>query len=159
MNRGTYQNISNCFNPDVRVPPSSLYFEQQQDKNLSICKTKTNYTHTRDPHVWGPGLWLFLHISSVNYTPDSQEQINRCIAFIKNLPYMLPCYNCSEHAKKYVAEIEKNLPEICKSRKNLFEFYVDFHNYVNNRQGKRLFSYQEAWQMYNNGVGILSFTY
>lgn len=159
MNRGNYKNILECFQPDITPPESSLYQEQQQPKALVIHKARSDLPNTRNPHVWGPGLWLFLHISSANYDPVSQEQIHRCMAFIKNLPYMLPCYNCSEHAKQFVKDREADLHTICQNRKSLFEFYVDFHNYVNNRQNKRLFSYQEAWNMYANGAGILNFSF
>jgi len=159
MNRGSYRNIVECFKADIKVPASNLYLQEQEPKKLTVHKTKVDYNNTRDPHVWGPGLWLFLHISSVNYDPESQEQIQRCVDFIENLPYMLPCYNCSQHAKQYVTDVGDNLPQICKTRKDLFEFYVDFHNYVNTRQGKRIFSYKEAWDMYANGAGVLSFSY
>jgi len=159
MSRRRYRSVIEGYKPEVRVPESNFYLQQEQPKTLTVYKTRKNYPNTRDPHLWGPALWLFLHISSVNYTPESQEQVDRCIAFIKNLPYMLPCYNCSQHAKQYIADNEADLPKICSSRKGLFEFYVDFHNYVNNRQNKRLFSYDESWNMYANGAGVLNFSF
>ena len=146
--------------PDVRVPESTFYLQQEQPKALTVHKTRKNYPNTRDPHLWGPALWLFLHISSVNYNPGSSpEQAGQCADFIKNLPYMLPCNNCSEHAKKYIADHEDELSRVCLSRDGLFRFYVDFHNYVNQRQGKRLFSYEEAWNMYANGANVLNFSF
>lgn len=159
MSRSHYKNVIECYKSDFKLPESTFYLQQEQPKTLTVRKTRSTYPNTRDPHLWGPALWLFLHISSVNYSPDSQEQINRCVEFVRNLPYMLPCYSCSEHAKKYVADQEDELPTICSTRKGLFEFYVDFHNYVNNRQGKRLFSYDEAWNMYANGANVLNFSF
>ena len=159
MNRNTYRTVVECYRPEFKVPESSFYIEQENPKTLTVRKTRSNYKNTRDPHLWGPALWLFLHISSVNYEPSTKEQIIRCIEFVRNLPYMLPCYTCSEHAKKYVSDHEEKLPVVCSSKKGLFEFYVDFHNYVNNREGKRLFSYEEAWNMYSGGANVLNFAF
>jgi hypothetical protein len=159
MNRNTYRNIVECFHPDIKVPLSTLYLQEKEEKKLVINKTRVSYNNTRNPHVWGPGLWLFLHVSSINYNLSSKSQISRCETFIKNLPYMLPCHDCSQHAKKYIEDFGSKLDEICKNKRKLFEFYVDFHNYVNMRQGKKIFSYKEAWDMYSNGTDILNFSY
>ena len=158
MNRGHYKNVSEYFQPAIKTPQSTIFLQQEKAKKLIIHKTRTNIRNTKNPNVWGASLWLFIHISSVNYIPSSREQIIQCMAFIRSLPYMLPCANCSEHAKQFVSDHDSQLDKICSSKKSLFEFFVDFHNYVNNQLGKRLFSYEEAWNMYSNGVEILSFT-
>ncbi len=138
---------------------SSLKIQEEFPKNLTLQKTRTDIQNTKNPKLWGPSLWLFLHISSINYTPDSPERVKMCKEFILALPYMLPCNKCSEHAKQYVADHKGKLDTICFSRENLFKFYVDFHNYVNTRFNKRPYSYEEAWKMYSNGANILNFTF
>ena len=140
-----YSKISNCYD--------------KKNNNLNIIQTRNNYSNTRDPKLWGPPLWLSLHIFSVYYDPKNEEDINRCISFIKNLPYQLPCFSCSEHAKNYIKDKEHDLHQICRTKKNLFEFYVDFHNYVNIRNKKRTYTYEEAWDMYSNGINMVNFSY
>lgn len=156
---GKYNNITEYFTPPVYVPVSSIKKEEILPKQFVLEKTRTDSNNTRNPKVWGPSLWLFLHISSVNYIPDSTEKIEMCVEFVKSLPYMLPCENCSSHAKKYVNDNKEGLMKICSSREGLFKFYVDMHNYVNVRHGKRVFTYEEAWNMYSGGVDILNFTF
>lgn len=156
---GKYNNITEYFTPAISVPESNIKKEEGYVKKLVLEKTRTDVKNTRNPKVWGPSLWLFLHISSVNYTPTTPEKIEMCVEFVKSLPYMLPCDNCSEHAKQYVKENSEKLVEICSSRERLFNFYVDMHNYVNARHGKRVFTYEEAWNMYSSGVDILNFTF
>lgn len=128
------------------------------DNGLIIKKTRSDVKNTVNPQVWGPSLWLFLHITSVNYV-YSKESSKMMKNFIIALPYTLPCNDCSEHARKYIKDSLNILDNVCSSRNNLFKFFVDFHNYVNQRHNKPIFSYQEAWNMYSEGVNILDFSF
>ena len=184
----SYKNVAECYKNRISLPNSRVAYDTKNDPNLynnsskenynlksvyskehyitdqnpfcdmNIKKERKTYNNTVNPLVWGPSLWLFLHISSIHYdiNPNKDKQ-NRCKQFIMSLPYLLPCIDCSEHAKFYINKIESDLDRICSNRNSLFKFYVDFHNYVNNRHNKKEFSYKEAWNMYSNGVDILSF--
>lgn len=159
MPKNGYSNITGYRNNSLALPPSTITREEFMPKKLTLQKTRKNVKNTRNPQVWGPGLWSFLHISSANYVPGSIEKRRMTREFIISLPFMLPCNDCSEHAKKYVSDNKNRLDEICASKKGVFEFYVDFHNFVNFKHGKKMYSYQEAWDQWGNGVDILSFTF
>jgi hypothetical protein len=159
MSRNSYNNMNGYKNKSISLPQSTIQKEEYTPKQLTIQKTRKTIKNTRNPNVWGPGLWSFLHISSINYIPDSIEKRKMTRDFIISLPFMLPCNDCSEHAKKYVADSTDKLNEICSSRDNLFRFYVDFHNFVNFKHHKKMYSYQEAWDQWGNGAEILTFTF
>ena len=105
-----------------------------------------------DPKTWGPRLWFILHLGSRYYdeNPNPTKQ-TRMINFIKGIPSILPCETCCEHCNYFVTN-NPYLPEIVKTRVSLFNFFVDMHNYVNKRHGKRIFSYEEAWNMYSDTI-------
>lgn len=148
MNRATaYKNISDIFNTETKP-------------NLSIIETRKSYINTSNPSVWGPGLWLFLHISSAHYpiNPDKSTK-EFAICTILGLPSSLPCANCSSHSKSYIESRKNQLGDICSSRMKYFNFFVDLHNFVNQRLNKKLYTYEEAWKMYSGGVDILNFQY
>ena len=100
-----------------------------------------------DPKVWGPLFWFTLHNGSVNY-PDlaSNIAIERMKGFINGIPYMLPCKDCSNHARTFIEK--SDLDAVCCGKEKLFNFFVDFHNYVNKRYGKKIYSYEEAKRLY-----------
>jgi hypothetical protein len=102
-----------------------------------------------NPAFWGPQLWLYLHTAAACYPlyPNEQE-INDMVAWIKTLPVTLPCDSCKMHFKEYIEQNEDQLKTICSSQTALFQFFVDIHNKVNNRNGKRSITYEEARQMY-----------
>jgi hypothetical protein len=105
---------------------------------------------TRDPKLWGPHLWAYLHYSASNY-PDNptEEQIKEMMNWLTCLPVTIPCSECSKHYKNYIQQNRTNLPAICSTKNNLFRFLVDIHNKVNERYGKPKLSYEDAWKLYN----------
>lgn len=59
------------------------------------------HSHSKEgfsPKVWGPGLWDFLHIVSMNYpvhpTVDDKRNYG---SFLMSLRHVLPCRKCREH--------------------------------------------------------------
>jgi Erv1 / Alr family len=99
----------------------------------------------RDPKIWGPHFWKILHIGSLHYPNNpSQEVQDRMKWFIRGIPVMLPCDECFDHANAHIIRQEPNLSVIASSKNNLFQFFVDFHNYVNKRHGKKQYTYDEA---------------
>jgi len=71
---------------------------------------------------------------------------------------MVPCIECSEHARAYI-EANKVKIDTLKRGDDVFRFYVDFHNYVNLRIGKPVFSYEKAYEMYRGGVHVRTMKY
>lgn len=114
---------------------------------------------TSAPEINGPPFWFTLHNGAAHLpeyiSPISMERIR---GFIDGIPEMQPCTKCSEHARAY---IEKNRSKIDKftTGEEVFAFFVDFHNFVNKRLGKRIVSLEEAKAMYKDGQNIAVMTY
>lgn len=105
--------------------------------------------NVKDPTLWGPHLWAYLHFSTANY-PDkpSHEEIENMKAWLCSLYVTIPCDTCSQHYKKYIDNKKNELDDICSCREKLFRFMVDIHNKVNLRTGKPTITYEQAKQMY-----------
>lgn len=121
----------------------NLHWEKEKVVNLT------------DPRVWGPPYWFTLHVSAANYphnpSPIFRERIKgRLLA----IPFEIPCPGCKPHAAAFIEQNKHHLDEIVSSRESLVKFYVDFHNQVNERHGKRKWSYEEAKNFYSAGGTI-----
>lgn len=122
----------------------------KQEKDLSI----------NNPRIWGPAFWFYLHVSSAYY-PENPSQIvrDRMKGRILAIPYELPCASCRQHAIAFIESNRDKLDDIVSSNDKLFRFYVDFHNQVNSRYGKREWTYDEARTYYTGQANINYLTY
>ena len=103
------------------------------------------------PPVFGPPLWLTMHNASIHYpVHPSPLVIERMKNFILAIPVLIPCETCKEHANAYIEENFSKLDEVCSGRMKLFNFFVDFHNYVNIRLNKPVMSYEDAFKLYSD---------
>lgn len=96
-----------------------------------------------DPHVWGPGAWLFLHSITLNYphdpTPRDKENIVSLFTMVgKNLP----CFYCRENYLRHL----KEYPIQTNSKIELVNWLIDVHNDVNKELGKPVLPRQEAME-------------
>ena len=108
-------------------------------------------TTSKDPRVWGPPLWRYLHLSAANYPKNPTVREARAMMdWLIHLPVTIPCESCGVHYRQYITRNYNRLPVICSSRDNLFKFLVDIHNKVNERNGKRCLTYDEAWKLYDS---------
>lgn len=99
-----------------------------------------------DPKYLGPGYWASWHLKSIHAdTSRKKAEIARNIALdIANFP----CSKCKSHAKEYVSshplmEAVKN-----KDKLSMFHWTVNFHNEVNLRLGKPLYTTDDALAMW-----------
>lgn len=90
------------------------------------------------PTLWGKEGWRFIHFVAVTYQPSKREEY---LNFFQNLPEILPCPICGKHFKENMAK----LPPRMDSNKSLFEWSVDMHNLVNKENGKKIYTYAEAY--------------
>ena len=152
---GNYKSARQYYNTD-RLPSSHIPQEgggMSTDLNMKwVLQTATT---TKDPRVWGQPFWIMLHISSAHY-PHKASPIcaQRTKEFILSLPYILPCEGCSEHAQKFIDNHTDQLEYITSGRTHLFRFFVNFHNYVNERYGKKIMTEEEAFALYNNPARV-----
>ena len=90
-----------------------------------IRSTKTIKT-AANPLIWGKMTWLLIHFMTMD---DCPLQISKkaMLKFIKqNIIAILPCKLCRIHSIDYLKRFKCTTIE-----KNLFEFFIDFHSYVN----------------------------
>jgi hypothetical protein len=121
---------------------------------LNLTWKKEDKITPQTPQVFGPAMWFSFHVGSANLPKVlSPVSIERIKSFINGIPEMVPCVECSEHARAF---IERNKERINKFKfgDDVFRFYVDFHNYVNERLNKPLVSYEKAYEMYRGGLNV-----
>lgn len=134
---------------EVVKKPETFYVDASDNED---DEEEENYSRQGNlPEVFGPPLWFSLHNASVYY-PEIASPVyaERMKNIIVGLPVLIPCETCKEHATVYIEKNKHTLMDVCKSKEKLFKFFVDFHNYVNVRLGKREWSYQEAKAMYES---------
>lgn len=113
---------------------------------------------------WGPSGWNFIHAVSYSYPkrPTSQDKLNM-YKFLTNFARVLPCKRCRDD---FTAYIDLNLSEregssALMSNETFVHFLVDAHNHVNQKLGKRTYTYREVDKMYTSvhskrsGVNVL----
>ena len=122
---------------------------QNDSETCHQCASEELKISKHDPKYWGPRYWFFYHTTAINFPekPSIKEQADM-IYFIKSIPLTLPCHNCKKHAQKFIEEHNNKLQDICSSRLKLFNFFVDFHNQVNKRTGKKILTHEEAFNIY-----------
>lgn len=99
-----------------------------------------------EPNIWGPGAWTFLHSITFQY-PEVPSDVDKqkYYTFFNSLKNVLPCPICREH---YTNNLEK-LPLRLDNRNNLIEWLIDIHNEVNYLNNKKIYSYDEVYEIYN----------
>lgn len=134
--------------PPVSVPSMSICFEEVEVSNLS------------NPEVWGEAFWFMLHLGAAS-APEfiSPEQAMGYWGFVEGIPLMIPCRNCSQHARQFIAQHRGDKQNICSTRGNLFDFFIRFHNAVNKRTGKPLCNSEDMYKKFTGGGVIKKVRY
>jgi hypothetical protein len=97
------------------------------------------------PRVFGRVTWPFLHIWSLKYPvqPNLAQQKDAS-DFIEKVFLKLGCGDCVRHSFDYAEEF----PVALNSRFELVKWFFDFHNSVNKRLKKPIFTEQEFYKTY-----------
>ena len=92
---------------------------------------------------WGPITWYVFH--SLSYKLDKNDVTFSKVLFneFSKICNILPCPICRNHAKKYLYKKKIN------NQYELTNFFFDFHNNVNRRNKKRLFTMEEFETKYS----------
>ncbi len=100
-------------------------------------------------NVWGPHLWFSLHTISFTYPIRPKESDKEEYkSFFIALQHVIPCSVCKKNYKRHLQEfpVDAHL----NSRKDLVYWVIDLHNMVNSETGKRVISYEDAIQRYED---------
>jgi hypothetical protein len=101
-----------------------------------------------NPSQWGPYYWGMLHFMSSTYDNNPNPSVQSVMkTFIQSLPVFLPCKECQDHAFHFIKS--KNLNKVVENRKELFTFFFNFHNFVNERLNKPLMEIKTALEKYS----------
>lgn len=89
--------------------------------------------------TWGPSTWKFFHtlaeqIPETTFQNNSTEICNMYVSICSNLP----CIECTKHARQYVGRTLN--PRFIQTKSQLKQFLFDFHNSVNVRLNKPVFT-------------------
>jgi hypothetical protein len=98
-------------------------------------------------NIWGPPAWTFLHTVSFNYpdNPTDQDKQNY-FDFFNSLKHVLPCDKCKKHYKENSTGLKNNL----NTKDDLVNWLINIHNDVNKKNGKKIWSYSEVYNKYQN---------
>ena len=113
-----------------------------------------------DPQIWGPCFWFSLHNGATLYPKNASPfWRKRMKNFILGIPVMIPCEDCCYHATAYIDSRKHELDTIVMTRENVMLFFIDFHNFVNARYGKRELSTAEAKDLFTGNIDALTIEY
>lgn len=127
--------------------------------SLKVRYKMLEHANPGAPEVWGPAFWFSLHNGAARYPINASPLWRqRMKSFIMGIPVMVPCEKCADHATAYI-ESRSDLDQVVKNRDSLFSFFVDFHNFVNERLGKDKIPMEAALKMYKGTTNVLTVVY
>lgn len=100
--------------------------------------------------VWGPAIWYLFHTLSFKLKPNhfnelKDQLIDHFVCICNNLP----CPECAEHAKQELKHLDKSK---ITNKKELCMYFIYFHNKVNVRNKRKIFTFEEFMSKYNGAV-------
>lgn len=136
------------------------FTKEPYDAKLKMKYKTDRYVNSANPEVWGPAFWFSLHNGALRYpiqaSPTWKERMKH---FILGIPVMVPCEKCSDHATAHLEANYYRMDEIVSSRSKLFEFFWEFHNFVNERLNKPKMTLDDAYKMYSGEVLLTKLEY
>lgn len=163
---GNYKSAYEFYRAPNPVPASNILNEKYvmpklpPSPDITTLDWRTIQGNTSNPEIWGPAFWFTIHNGASKYPMNASPiVVERMKAFILGMPVMIPCQSCQEHATSHIEKNYNNLDKICSSRQSLFNFFVDFHNFVNKRYNKPIMSYDDANKLYNGEARVNTLSY
>jgi hypothetical protein len=98
---------------------------------------------------WGNACWYLFHTLAEKLRQDQEAEIPTLFDEIKNICSNLPCPTCSVHATAMLASVR---PNSVRTKEDLINVLVEFHNSVNNRLNKPFFTREECREKYKKAV-------
>ena len=99
---------------------------------------------------WGPAIWYLFHTLSYKIKPENFNELkDQIIGHFISICSNLPCPECAEHASQELKHLDKSK---ITSKKELCMYFIYFHNKVNARTKKKIFTFDEFVSKYNCAV-------
>lgn len=98
---------------------------------------------------WGNACWYLFHTLAEKLKPDQDAEVPFLFNEIKNICGNLPCPTCSTHALNTLSTIK---PGSVKTKNDLINVLIEFHNSVNSRLKTPLFTREECIEKYKKAV-------
>lgn len=95
---------------------------------------------------WGNATWFLFHGLATKIKPEYPNEYKNILHYFIQICQVLPCPHCRDHAT--ITNKKANL-HIINSNKKLKDYLWQFHNRVNERLNKPLFSFEEHNNLYN----------
>jgi len=105
-----------------------------------------------NPLVFGPGIWISIHIMAYNSITKNEQEI--FCKQVRNIVSSLTCHECRKHGSNYILN---NSPENYiddKNNKAMFKWSCDFHNSVNKLTGKEEVKWEDMYLKYVNNAPL-----
>jgi hypothetical protein len=100
--------------------------------------------------VWGPAIWYLFHTLAFKMKNQHfNEMKNSLLDFFVLVSANLPCPECTEHAQQEIKHLDKSK---ITNKKELCTYFLNFHNKVNARTNKKIFTIQEYISKYKQAV-------
>ena len=112
-------------------------------------------TKVTNPEKFGSGMWKTIHILALDAkTPVKKRQFHKTMNVIVN---GIMCKRCKKHALEYIATYPPSRCKVFKRNKidiSMFRWSWVFHNRVNERLGKDIVMFEDAYKLYTEGPEI-----
>lgn len=141
----------------MKLPMTNLPspIEEHEDRKIYVEYVEQDHPNSGNPEVWGPAFWFSLHNGALRFPENaSPTWRDRMKNFILGIPVMVPCEKCSVHATAYIENNYDKLDTVVSNKDTLFEFFCNFHNYVNKRLDKPEMSIDDALAMYSSPAKV-----
>ena len=100
--------------------------------------------------VWGPAIWYLFHTLAFKMKNQHfNEMKNSLLSFFVLVSANLPCPECTEHAQQETKNLDKSK---ITNKKELCTYFLNFHNKINARTNKKIFTIQEYISKYKQAV-------
>ena len=97
--------------------------------------------------VWGPCTWYLFHTLAHKIKDEHFDEMKRPILDnIFKICESLPCPDCTKHATSKLKTLNTN---VIKSKDDLKRILMEFHNFVNARKGKKIFTVEDLNSKYH----------
>jgi len=100
--------------------------------------------------VWGPAIWYLFHTLAFKMKNQHFNEMKKSLlSFFVLVSANLPCPECTEHAQQETKNLDKSK---ITNKKELCTYFLNFHNKINARTNKKIFTIQEYISKYKQAV-------